>query len=172
MPAGDILVFLTGQEEIESLQLLLQERSKLLPKDSKSLLVWTSLLSYHRYILFMLHYHLTSNWLSSHQPLQTLVKLFFLPILLNLLWLFKGSSMSLIQEWPRFVFLNLPQEWNHFLLFLYPSHMLGNVQVELVVNHQERWDVVLMDWVLVFPVVYWRLFLSPRWRFSSRNTTL
>lgn len=40
MPEGDILVFLTGQEEIESLQLLLQEKTKLLPKDAKTLLVW------------------------------------------------------------------------------------------------------------------------------------
>ena len=39
MPDGDILVFLTGQEEIESLQLLLQERISLLPKTAKSLLV-------------------------------------------------------------------------------------------------------------------------------------
>ena len=39
MPDGDILVFLTGQEEIESLQLLLQERITLLPKTAKSLLV-------------------------------------------------------------------------------------------------------------------------------------
>ena len=38
-PPGDILVFLTGQEEIESLQLLLQERITLLPKTAKSLLV-------------------------------------------------------------------------------------------------------------------------------------
>ena len=30
MPPGDILVFLTGQEEIESLSLLLQEKVKLL----------------------------------------------------------------------------------------------------------------------------------------------
>ena len=39
MPAGDILVFLTGQEEIESLSLLLQDKIKLLPKDANSLLV-------------------------------------------------------------------------------------------------------------------------------------
>ena len=41
MPDGDILVFLTGQEEIESLQLLLQEKTKLLPKNAKTLLVHT-----------------------------------------------------------------------------------------------------------------------------------
>lgn len=39
MPPGDILVFLTGQEEIESLSLLLQEKLKLLPKDADPLLV-------------------------------------------------------------------------------------------------------------------------------------
>lgn len=39
MPPGDILVFLTGQEEIESLALLLQDKLKLLPPNASSLLV-------------------------------------------------------------------------------------------------------------------------------------
>ena len=43
MPPGDILVFLTGQEEIESLSLLLQEKVKLLPKDADPLLVLPAL---------------------------------------------------------------------------------------------------------------------------------
>ncbi|KAK8803880.1 hypothetical protein WA588_005770 [Blastocystis sp. NMH] len=40
MPPGDILVFLTGQEEIESLALLLQDKLKLLPPNASSLLVF------------------------------------------------------------------------------------------------------------------------------------
>ncbi|KAK8793914.1 hypothetical protein WA171_003042 [Blastocystis sp. BT1] len=40
MPPGDILVFLTGQEEIESLSLLLQDKVKLLPKDDWTLLIY------------------------------------------------------------------------------------------------------------------------------------
>ncbi|KAM7458267.1 hypothetical protein BLSTO_00977 [Blastocystis sp. subtype 1] len=43
MPPGDILVFLTGQEEIESLALLLQEKIKLLPKDADPLLAFMDL---------------------------------------------------------------------------------------------------------------------------------
>ena len=52
MPSGDILVFLTGQEEIESLSLLLQDKLKLLPKDAPSLLV-RFFLSIHPSIHFL-----------------------------------------------------------------------------------------------------------------------
>ena len=34
---GDILAFLTGQEEIESLERLIQERARLLPPDSSKI---------------------------------------------------------------------------------------------------------------------------------------
>lgn len=47
MPPGDILVFLTGQEEIESLALLLQEKIKLLPKDADPLLAFMNV-RFHR----------------------------------------------------------------------------------------------------------------------------
>lgn len=47
MPPGDILVFLTGQEEIESLALLLQEKIKLLPKDADPLLAFMDV-RFHR----------------------------------------------------------------------------------------------------------------------------
>lgn len=46
MPPGDILVFLTGQEEIESLALLLQDKLKLLPPNASSLLVLALSLSH------------------------------------------------------------------------------------------------------------------------------
>lgn len=46
MPPGDILVFLTGQEEIESLTLLLQDKLKLLPPNASSLLVLALSLSH------------------------------------------------------------------------------------------------------------------------------
>ena len=61
MPPGDILVFLTGQEEIESLSLLLQDKVKLLPKDALTLLV--SLQSHFdtRSIRFMPPYLLISS---------------------------------------------------------------------------------------------------------------
>jgi len=39
-PPGDILVFLTGQEEIESLEKLLKVNSKNLPQDKEKLLVY------------------------------------------------------------------------------------------------------------------------------------
>lgn len=38
-PKGDILVFLTGQEEIEDLQKILQEKSELLPKNYPKLVI-------------------------------------------------------------------------------------------------------------------------------------
>ncbi|CBK25243.2 uncharacterized protein [Blastocystis hominis] len=40
LPTGDILVFLTGQEEIESLAEMLEEKLPLFPKDAKSLLIY------------------------------------------------------------------------------------------------------------------------------------
>ena len=58
MPSGDILVFLTGQEEIESLSLLLQDKLKLLPKDAPSLLVRFSLIHPFIIIFFSIIYHL------------------------------------------------------------------------------------------------------------------
>lgn len=61
MPSGDILVFLTGQEEIESLSLLLQDKLKLLPKDAPSLLV-----------RFFLSIHPSIHSLSFHSPIVDL----------------------------------------------------------------------------------------------------
>lgn len=39
-PAGDVLVFLTGQEEIESLTAMLEDKLRLLPKDAMPLLIY------------------------------------------------------------------------------------------------------------------------------------
>ena len=112
MPAGDILVFLTGQEEIESLSLLLQDKIKLLPKDANSLLVRFPRSTFHflfnnnnnnnnnnRFIHFMQLYLPNNSLWYSLQLRLIPAKSFSPPISLSLLSLSKALNMSSIQAW-------------------------------------------------------------------------
>ena len=139
MPPGDILVFLTGQEEIESLSLLLQDKLKLLPKDALTLLVCLQTYPYHRSTHSMPPCLLTSNWLCSLQLLLSVARWFYLPISLNPQSPFKGSSMWLILEWWRSVWVRQPLDSSPSWLCPLRNRMHGNEQVVLDEKVKEKW---------------------------------
>ena len=163
MPSGDILVFLTGQEEIESLSLLLQDKLKLLPKEAPSLLVRFSLIhsiihsssssslssiTCCRFTLCMQLYRLSNNLWSSRLLLHIPVKSFSPPTSPSRPSPSRESSMWWIPAWWRSVWVRQPRGCSRCWSRRFQSLMLGSELVVQVEKVKERF-VVNGEWWMV-----------------------